>query len=117
LGREHPVFGLAGIYRNQDGGVLLLNPPPPGRLLAKMRWMNAALTELCWPARLKPTYLGSAAPGPAGGALPHSPLRSRHHPGEDTDYILNARLFGIPFFLDHTLSIIHLRRTSPIPPG
>ena len=84
LGREHPVFGLAGIYRNQDGGVLLPEPAAPwAGYWPKMRWLNAALTELVLAGpRLKPTYLGF------GGnlALPAAlwtppPLRSRHHPG------------------------------------
>jgi len=29
LGREHAVFGLAGVYRDQDGGVLLPEPAAP----------------------------------------------------------------------------------------
>jgi hypothetical protein len=118
LAREHPVFGLAGIYRDQDGGVLL---PEPAAAWAgywpKMRWMNAALTELALAGpRLKPTYLGFggnlALPAALCRRLPFDPAITR---GEDTDYILNARLFGIPFFLDHTLSIIHLPPDKPHP--
>jgi hypothetical protein len=118
LGREHPVFGLAGIYRNQDGGVLLPESAAPwAAYWPKMRWLNAALTELALAGpRLKPTYLGFggnlALPAALVRRLPFDPAITR---GEDTDYILNARLFGIPFFLDHTLSIIHLPPDKPHP--
>ena len=118
LGQEHPVFGLAGIYRNQDGGVLLPEPAAPWAVSwPKMRWLNAALTELVLAGpRLKPTYLGFggnlALPAALGRLLPFDPAITR---GEDTDYLLNARLFGIPFFLDNTLSIIHLPPDKPHP--
>jgi hypothetical protein len=118
LGREHPIFGLAGIYRNQDGGVLLPEPAAPWAVAwPKMRWMNAALQELALAGpRLKPTYLGFggnlALPAALFRRLPFDPLITR---GEDTDYLLNARLFGIPFFLDNTLSIIHLPPDKPHP--
>ena len=118
LGQEHPVFGLAGIYRNQDGGVLLPEPAAPwAGYWPKMRWLNAALTELVLAGpRLKPTYLGFggnlAVPAALGRMLPFDPAITR---GEDTDYLLNARMFGIPFFLDNTLSIIHLPPDKPHP--
>jgi hypothetical protein len=34
---------------------------------------------------------------------------------EDTDYLLNARMWQIPFFLDNSLSIIHLPPDKPHP--
>jgi hypothetical protein len=118
LGQEHPVFGLAGVYRNQDGGVLL---PEPAALWAeawpKMRWLNAALRELVLAGpRLKPTYLGFggnlALPAALYRQLPFDPALTR---GEDTDYLLNARMWQIPFFLDNSLSIIHLPPDKPHP--
>ena len=118
LGREHPVFGLAGIYRNQDGGVLLPEPAAPwAGYWPKMRWLNAAFQELVLAGpRLKPTYLGFggnlAVPAALGRLLPFDPAITR---GEDTDYLLNARMFEIPFFLDNTLSIIHLPPDKPHP--
>jgi len=118
LGRKHPVFGLAGVYRNQDGGVLLPEPAAPWAAhWPKMRWLNAALTELALAGpRLKPTPLGFggnlAVPAALGRRLPFDPALSR---GEDTDYLLNARLFGIPFFLDNSLAIIHLPPDKPHP--
>ncbi|MCK9375799.1 MAG: hypothetical protein M0P73_06595 [Syntrophobacterales bacterium] len=118
LARKHPVFGLAGVYRNADGGVLL--PEPAAAWAAawpKMRWLNAALTDLVLTGpRLKPTPLGFggnlALPAALFRRLPFDPAITR---GEDTDYILNARMFGIPFFLDNTLSIVHLPPDKPHP--
>ncbi len=118
LERQHPVFGLAGIYRNQDGGVLLPEPAAPwAAYWPKMRMLNAALTELALAGpHLKPTYLGFggnlALPAALGRLLPFDPAITR---GEDTDYLLNARMFGIPFFLDNSLSIIHLPPDKPHP--
>ncbi len=118
LSREYPVFGLAGIYRNQDGGVLLPEPAAPwAGYWPKMRWLNAALQDLVLAGpRLKPTYLGFggnlALPATLFRRLPFDPAITR---GEDTDYLLNARMFEIPFFMDHTLSIIHLPPDKPHP--
>jgi hypothetical protein len=118
LGREHPVFGLAGVYRHADGGVLLPEPAAPWAVAwPKMRWLNAALTDLVLAGpRLKPTCLGFGGnlvlPAALFRRLPFDPAITR---GEDTDYLLNARLLGIPFFLDNTLSIIHLPPDKPHP--
>jgi hypothetical protein len=118
LEREHPVFGLAGIYRNRDGSVLLPEPADPwAAYWPKMRWLNAALTELALAGpRLQPTYLGFggnlALPAALYRRLPFDPAVTR---GEDTDYLLNARMFGIPFFLDNTLGIVHLPPDKPHP--
>ena len=118
LEREHPVFGLAGVYRQADGGVLLPEPAAPWAVAwPKLRWLNAALTNLVLAgSRLKPTPLGFggnlALPAALFRRLPFDPAITR---GEDTDYLLNARLFGIPFFLDNTLSIIHLPPDKPHP--
>jgi hypothetical protein len=118
LGKEHPIFGLAGVYRNSDGGVLLPEPAAPWACFwPKLRWLNAALTELVLTGpRLKPTPLGFggnlALPAALYRHLPFDPAITR---GEDTDYLLNARLFGIPFFLDNALSITHLPPDKPHP--
>jgi hypothetical protein len=118
LGQEHPVFGLAGVYRHADGGVLLPEPAAPwAAYWPKMCWLNAALTELVLAGpRLKPTYLGFggnlALPAALYQRLPFDPALTR---GEDTDYLLNARMWQIPFFLDNSLSIIHLPPDKPHP--
>jgi hypothetical protein len=119
LGREHPVFGLAGVYRNADGSVLLPEPTDPwAAAWPKVQWLNAALKELVLHgSRLKPTPLGFGGnlvvPAALGCRLPFDPAITR---GEDTDYLLNARLLQIPFFLDNTLDIVHLPPEKPHPP-
>lgn len=118
LGRENPVFGLAGVYKNADGGVLLPEPTEPwADAWPKLRWLNEALQELALNGpRLKPTHLGFGGnlvvPAALGRRLPFDPAITR---GEDTDYLLNARLLQIPFFMDNTLSIIHLPPEKPHP--
>jgi hypothetical protein len=118
LGREHPVFGLAGVYRNGDGSLLLPEPSEPwAEAWPKIRWLNEALQKLALDGpRLKPTLLGFGGnlvvPAALGRRLPFDPAITR---GEDTDYLLNARLWQIPFFLDNTLSIIHLPPEKPHP--
>ena len=83
IGKEYPVFGLAGIYRDRDGGVLLPEPAAPWAVAwPKMRWLNAALTELALAGpRLQPTYLGFggnlAVPAALGRLLPFDPAITR----------------------------------------
>ncbi|MFZ5449299.1 MAG: hypothetical protein ACOZFS_11745 [Thermodesulfobacteriota bacterium] len=118
LGKKHPVFGLAGVYKDADGGVLLPEPADPwAEAWPKMRWLNAALKELVLTGPpLKPTHLGFGGnlvvPAALGRRLPFDPAITR---GEDTDYLLNARLFRIPFYLDNSLCIIHLPPEKPHP--
>jgi hypothetical protein len=118
LGKEHSLFGLAGVYENADGGVLLPEPDAPwAEAWPKMRWLNETLKELVVDGpRLKPTPLGFGGnlvvPSTLGRRLPFDPALTR---GEDTDYLLNARLLQIPFFLDNTLRIIHLPPEKPHP--
>jgi hypothetical protein len=118
LGGKYPVFGLAGVYRDAKGGVLLPEPDAPWTTYwPKFRWLNAALTELALAGpRLKPTPLGFGGNLALSAALfrqiPFDPAITR---GEDVDYVLNARLFKIPFFLDNTLSIVHLPPDKPHP--
>ena len=85
LEREHPVFGLAGIYRNQDGGVLLPEPAAPWAALLAQDAVAERRAHGTGAGRPPPeTHLPRVRrqPGPARGALPPSaPLRSRHHPG------------------------------------
>lgn len=118
LGRDHPVFGLAGIYRDARGEVLLPEPAAPWACYwPKMKWMNAAFRDLILSGpRVKPTPLGF------GGNLVLSSHLFRRIPfdpaitrGEDVDYLLNARMFRIPFFLDNALSIVHLPPAKPHP--
>jgi len=118
LSSEHPVFGLAGIYQNPDGGVLLPEPDAAWTIYwPKIRWMNAAFQDLILAgSRLKPSPLA------LGGNLALSARLFRQLPfdpaiprGEDIDYVLNARMFKIPFFLDNTLTVIHIPPDQPHP--
>jgi len=118
LGEAHPVFGLAGIYQDGSGGVLLPEPSAPWTSYwPKFRWLNEALTALALAGpRLKPTPLGFGGNLALGAGLfrqiPFDPAILR---GEDVDYVINARMFKIPFFLDNTLSITHLPPEKPHP--
>jgi len=118
LSREHSVFGLAGVYRQGDGSLLLPEPGDPwAEAWPKIRWLNEALQKLVSDdPRLKPTVLGFGGnlvvPQALGRRLPFDPAITR---GEDTDYLLNARLLQIPFYLDNTLSIVHLPPEKPHP--
>lgn len=118
LGEAQPVLGLAGIYRDESGGVLLPEPSAPWTSYwPKFRWLNEALTELALAGpRLKPTPLGFggnlALSAKLFRQIPFDPAITR---GEDVDYVINARMFKIPFFLDNTLSIVHLPPDKPHP--
>jgi hypothetical protein len=118
LNREHQDFGVAGIYRDAKREVLL--PEPAAAWAAawpKMRWMNQAFRELILTGpRLKPTPLGFGGNMTLTAGLCRQvcfdPAITR---GEDVDYIINARMCGIPFFLDNALAITHLPPDKPHP--
>ncbi|MDD3580070.1 MAG: hypothetical protein PHW74_03495 [Desulfobacca sp.] len=118
LSQAHPIFGLAGIYQNRDGRVLVPEPTAPWTVYwPKIRWMNMAFKDLMLSGpRLKPTPLALggnlALSARLFRQLPFDPALTR---GEDIDYVLNARLFKIPFFLDNTLAVIHLPPEKPHP--
>ncbi len=111
LSRDRAIFGLAGIYQQADGGVLLPEPKEPwAGYWPKIRRLNAALAALALRGpRLKHTYLGfggnMALGAPLFRRLPFDPAISR---GEDVDYLINARMFQFPFYLDNALAIMHL---------
>ncbi|MGQ9921677.1 MAG: glycosyltransferase family 2 protein [Desulfobacca sp.] len=118
LAREHTLFGLAGLYESPAGELLL--PEPEGawvRFWPKISWLNEAFQELAGPGpALRPTPLAlggnMAIPAALYRFLPFDPALPR---GEDTDYVLNARLFGIPFFLDAGLRVVHDPPAKPHP--
>jgi hypothetical protein len=118
LGKRHPVCGLAGLYLNANGQVYLSEPEAPWALFwPKLRWMNQTFAELLEaeePLPRTPLALGGnlALPASVFRQLPFDPLIPR---GEDVDYVVNARMWGIPFFLDKNLRILHLPPEKPHP--
>ena len=117
LSRDYPSFGLAGIYRDAQGGVLLPEPQAPwAGYWPKISWLNEAFTQLLAAPRLQitPLALGGnlALSSRVFRLVPFDPAIPR---GEDVDYVFNARLLKIPFFLDQELSIIHLPPDKPHP--
>lgn len=58
LSREYPSFGLAGIYRDAQGGVLLPETQTPwASYWPKISWLNEALSQLLDTPRLPATPL------------------------------------------------------------
>jgi hypothetical protein len=110
LGKDYEMFGLAGLYENPQGEILATEPTGEWVMFwPKIRWMNEAFSELAATdsnLNLTPLALGGNM---AMGAklyrfLPFDPAVSR---GEDIDYVINARMFQVPFFLDHNLRVVH----------
>jgi hypothetical protein len=117
LSRDYPSFGLAGIYRDAQGSVLLPEPQAPwADYWPKISWLNKAFTQLLAapPLPVTPLALGGnlALSSRVFRRVPFDPAIPR---GEDVDYVFNARLLKIPFFLDQELSIVHLPPDKPHP--
>ncbi len=118
LGQDQPLFGLAGLYESPTGHILVAEPDGGWvSFWPKIRWMNETFQALADAgADLVPTPLAlggnmviSAA---LGQLLPFDPWLPR---GEDTDYVLNARMFGVRFFLDPQLRVVHDPPVKPHP--
>jgi len=118
LGQQHPVFGLAGPYVNADGRIFVPEPETPwGLVWPKLRYMNQTMAALVDSDKLlprTPLALGGNMILPAGlcRRLPFDPDIPR---GEDVDYVANAAMWGIPFFFDKNLRILHLPPEKPHP--
>jgi hypothetical protein len=118
LGPRQPIFGLAGPYVNADGRLLVPEPQTPwGLVWPKLRWMNQTLACLVdKEERLPRTSLALGGnmvlPADLCRRLPFDPDIPR---GEDVDYVANAAMWGIPFFFDKNLRIIHLPPEKPHP--
>jgi hypothetical protein len=118
LGQHHAVFGLAGLYENADGQVFVSEPETPwGLCWPKLRWMNQTLAELLDSEEFlprTPLALGGNMVLPANlfRRLPFDPCIPR---GEDVDYVANAAKWGIPFFFDKHLRVLHLPPEKPHP--
>jgi len=118
LGQYHSVFGLAGLYEDADGRVLVPEPDTPwGLFWPKLRWMNQTFAKLLDSKEVlprTPLALGGnmALPAKLFRRLPFDPCIPR---GEDVDYVANAAKWGIPFFFDKNLRILHLPPEKPHP--
>jgi hypothetical protein len=118
LGKRHPVFGLAGPYENADGRVFVPEPDTPwGLVWPKLRLMNQTLAGLLDSEEhlpRTPLALGGNMVLPADlfRRLPFDPRIPR---GEDVDYVANAAMWGIPFFFDRNLRVLHLPPEKPHP--
>jgi hypothetical protein len=118
LGRRSPIFGLAGLYVNPDGRIPAPEPTAPwAQFWPKLRCMNQTFAGLMAgedPMPPTPLALGGNMVLPAGlfRRLPFDPLIPR---GEDVDYVVNARMWGIPFFCDPKLRVRHLPPAKPHP--
>ena len=114
LEREHDgkkVSALAGYYLNPDGEYLLKKPLPEwGSRWPKYSVMDSAFMEYIGrPPRYKQT------PFAFGGNLTlrrdlysKLPFDTRVTRGEDLDYLMMAKMSGIPTILDNELAIKHL---------
>lgn len=113
-----PLFGLAGVYVNPDGRIAAPEPTAPWALFwPKLRCMNqtfAALMASPEPLPLTPMALGGnmVLPAELFRGLPFDPRIPR---GEDVDYVVNARMWGVPFFLDQRLRVRHVPPEKPHP--
>jgi hypothetical protein len=118
LDKDYDMFGLAGLYENPQGEILAAEPVGAWvRYWPKIRWMNEIFAELAaaGPA-LKPTPVALGGNLAVGAALyrflPFDPAVAR---GEDIDYVINAKMFRVPFFLDPRLRIVHDPPAKPHP--
>lgn len=108
------VCGAAGFHLDAAGEILLPESPHTGNIFRdKAAIMNAGTRALqSTPGRLVATPVAFG-----GNMLFHRDLFTRvgFDPGitrgEDIDYLLNARLAGLRFWLDKELPIIHLPPT------
>ena len=109
--RGQRVLGLAGFYLDAQGSLMLPERPRTGNpFLDKSAIMNAGLRAL----RASPQRLVETPVAFGGNMVFHRELFTRvgFDPGitrgEDIDYLINARLIGIRFWLDRELVITHL---------
>ena len=118
LAKKYDMFGVAGLYENPRGEILAAEPEGDWvRFWPKIRWMNKGFAELAADGpdlKLTPLALGGNM---AVGAslyqfLPFDPAVVR---GEDIDYVINARIFQVPFFMDHQIRVVHDPPVKPHP--
>ena len=110
LAKDYEIFGLAGLYESPQGEILAAEPTGDWvQFWPKIRWMNEAFVELTAGGpglKLTSVALGGnmAVSAALCRFLPFDPGVTR---GEDIDYVINARMFQVPFFLDPALRVVH----------
>jgi hypothetical protein len=120
LSLNEKIVGLAGVYVDAAGNLLAPEPDTPwARFWPKIKKMNDTWRELLeknktTPLPRTPMALGGnmVIPQALYRLVPFDPRIPR---GEDVDYVMNARLFGISFFLDPELRVLHLPPAKPHP--
>jgi len=119
VGREYKgerLLGLAGFYLDADGGVMQPEQPRRGNIFQDKNTLMNDSTRMLQAAsdRLVPTPVAFG-----GNTVFHRDLFTRvgFDPGitrgEDIDYLINAHLMGIKFWLDKELLITHLPPDAP----
>jgi hypothetical protein len=118
LAKDYEMFGLAGLYETPQGEVLAAEPTGDWvSYWPKIRWLNEAFVELTAGGpdlKLTAVALGGnmAVSAALYRFLPFDPGVAR---GEDIDYVINARMFQVPFFLDPALRVVHDPPVKPHP--
>lgn len=110
------ILGIAGYYINPDNSYLLNREIQPWMLYwNKIESMNSAFKKFIGTKpRLKKTPFVFG-----GNMVLHKdlftkiPFDSNITRGEDIDYLINAKIFGINFYLDNELGIKHLPPPKP----
>ncbi len=122
LGQSAPdgssVLGLAGFYEDPNGSVYVPGedePPTENPYLRKRAIMNAGIQALLdTPGRLVESVMAfggnMAFTRDLWQQVPFDPWITR---GEDLDYLLNARIQGIRWWLDKAAPITHLPPPTP----
>jgi hypothetical protein len=109
--RNPAVLGLAGPYRQPDGGVLLPARERTGNVFEdKAIYINQAMGGLMAGGeglRPSPMALGGNMVFHAS-LLKQTPFDPGITRGEDIDYLINARMGGVTWWFDAGLSILHL---------
>lgn len=107
---EGSVEAVAGYYRYRDGGYRLKEGTASWQAhWNPARWMNRAFEQyLEGPQRLERTpFAFGGCFVLARALLERLPFDPRIPRGEDIDYLINARLIGVPTWLDNGLSVVH----------
>lgn len=113
------IHAVAGYYLQPDGDYHLKKAFQPWmRYWDQYERMNEAFDKIIGaPPRLKKTpFVFGGNMVIHRGLFTQVPFDPKVPRGEDVDFLINAKMFGFPFFLDNQLSILHLPppKTHPV---